>query len=128
MNFDLDPSSITVFLFSPCSKTQMYCKVYSLHSLHYYSNAISRNDIKKWIDLHLIACHRKILQIISDVRRNVQKQQSEMFCKKNRVLKNLANLTGKQLCCRLFLIKLQAYFEEHLRTPASKHSKLTINR
>ena len=37
-----------------------------------------------------------------------QKQPPQVFCKKN-VLKNFANLTGKHLCCSLFLIKLQAF-------------------
>ena len=44
---------------------------------------------------------------------------------KKSVLKNLANFTGKHLCWRLFLIKLQA-FCEHLLTTASKKINICL--
>ena len=44
----------------------------------------------------------------------------EVFCKKV-ALNNFAKFTGKYLCWKLFLIKLQAWknFVDHLRTAAS---------
>ena len=42
-----------------------------------------------------------------------RKQPLEVFCKKNDVLENFANFTGKNLCWSLFLlVKLQAYGQQ----------------
>ena len=53
----------------------------------------------------------------------IQKQLLEQFYKKA-VLKNLAIFIGKHLCWSLFLVKMKAFREEHLRTTASDHSNL----
>ena len=77
--------------------------------------------------------------MIMELHNFLQKQPQEVHCKKS-ALKNFVNLTGKQLCWSLFLIKLQTrrmywqetptqvfsceickifnntYFKEHLRT------------
>ena len=54
-----------------------------------------------------------------------KKQSPEVFCKKA-VLKNSAILTGKQLCWRLFLIKLQAFRPATLSKKRHRHKCLLV--
>ena len=84
--------------------------------MQYTSFAKSRNPFSEF-------CFKGIerFRILHFLCQNVQKQPPEVFLK-NSVLRNSAKFTGKHLCQRLFLIKLQAlgtFLTEQPRTTAS---------
>ena len=89
----------------------------SLTSLHLIDTHFLTNSVitKLGMDFHWLQISKSI------------KSRHWMSSVKKYVLKNLANFTGKYLCWNIFLIKLQdTYFEEHLRTTASKSMKISL--